>query len=469
MGGLIGRGRELGILRGFLSDPVMRGCAVYGIRRVGKSFILMELSTETRCVYIQASDGSEEKVIERAMSDVKRSFQVDEEPRTFSGLLDVLEDICEEAPTLVIIDEYPYMSRSMEHADSMLQGFMDRVIPRTGSKMIICGSHLSSMLEIVDDKSHPLFDRFRFTLEVTPLSFHDTCLFHPGMSDQDRIRMYMMLGGMPEDHLEFNGDSFREVVENRLLSPGLPLSKIARGRISSRLGSVEGMELLLRVIADGASTVKEIIVDSGMPKSTCIKYLGRLVEAGILRTKVPMGNAPKADRYMIVDGMVGLWYTVFDDLNEFLMPTDVHARYELVDQKISTFMGHQFELFCAEYLAQNYVCDRIGTWWGSEETDDGEVDVDIDIVARVRENGKRFLLCGECEFRNKMMKLSDLKTLERRARRLDPNSNLILFSAGGFERELAALAWNYGAVLIGPDELMGREPAPRLLQDPFAE
>ena len=70
---------------------------------------------------------------------------------------------------------------------------------------------------------------------------------------------------------------------------------------------------------------------------------------------------------------------------------------------------------------------------------------------------------AECKFRSRMMKMSDLDRLERRARGLDQRAVLVLFSAGGFERQLQAVAPMRGAALIGLDELMGRAPAPRLL------
>lgn len=131
------------------------------------------------------------------MSYVRESFTVQDGPKTLSGLLDTIGAICSEAPTLVIIDEYPYMSKSLKHADSMLQGFIDGPLAETGSKIILCGSQMSSMLDIVKDDANPLYNRLRWSMEVREMSFLDTCLFHPEMDDLDQMRMYMVFGGCP--------------------------------------------------------------------------------------------------------------------------------------------------------------------------------------------------------------------------------------------------------------------------------
>ena len=127
---LIGREKEMGELESFLSDEAVRGCAVYGIRQVGKTTMLRRIASVHRSVYIQAVKGSEKAIVERAMSYIRESYPVDDEPETLSGLLDVIRRICMESPTVVIIDEYPYMSSSLKHADSMMQGFIDGTIAR---------------------------------------------------------------------------------------------------------------------------------------------------------------------------------------------------------------------------------------------------------------------------------------------------------------------------------------------------
>ena len=227
---------------------------------------------------------------------------------------------------------------------------------------------------------------------------------------------------------------------------------------------MDACESIVRAIAAGRTSLKEITQHTGINASTCSKHIARMEGVGIIGRYHPMAGAPERPRYRIEDGLVGLWYTVFDDLDEFSMPVDVGKRYELVEGGINTYLGHLFEKFCAGYMTRHYACDEMGSWWGVEVDEDGDrAGVDIDIVAKVRESGRRLSVYAECKFRNRMMKKTDLDRLERRATALDDRANLILFSSGGFERQLLAVAPARGVVLIGVDELMERVPAPRLL------
>lgn len=464
MHGFIGRETEISVLEGFMENPAVHGCAVYGIRSVGKTSLLRRFTEDRRSVYIQLIGGSEASIVQAAVPQIPPGLIAGDPPTTLVGLLDILGSICLREPTLIVLDEYPYLSSSVPHADSALQAFMDGPVGDSGSKVIICGSRLSSMLEIVRDSSNPLYNRFRMTLEVRPLSFEDTCRFHPAMGDADLVRMHMTFGGMPAEHRIFDGDSYRQAVIGRLLARGLPYGEMARARIGSELGNADAHESIVRSVARGRTRLKDISESTGISMSSCSSRISDLESIGILERVHPMAGAPTRPSYRISDGLVGLWYTVFDGVDDLLLPQDVESRCDMYSGRVDTFMGHRFERFCASFLASHYSCLEIGTWWGMEADGSGDREwVDIDIVAKVEERGRRGTVYCECKFRNRMTEMSDLETLERRARRLDDTANLVLFSMGGFERELVALAREHGAVLIGPDEIMGRRPAPNLL------
>lgn len=465
MSGFIGRASELSTLSDFMDNPGVHGLVVYGIRQVGKSALLRNFAKGRRSVYVQLDRGSESAIVESAVSQIRSGgFAVEGEPRTISGLFDVFSAICLQEPTLIILDEYQYMSGSAPHADTMLQRFMDTVVKDTGSKVIICGSQISSLLDAVENSGNPLYMRFRMSLEVLLMPFRDACEFHPGMGDRDLVSMYMILGGMPGDHLQFVGPTFKEAVSRALLGRGLPFRNAARGRIGSELGNTDENVAIVRALAKGRHSLREIAEYVGIPESTCLVRLSKLEELGVVGRRHPMCGAPKRASYVIADGLVGLWYSVFNDLIESELPEDIGKRYDILGNRVETYLGKRFETFCAQWMARRYSCLEIGSWWGTEVNEDGiREGADIDIVARITEEGKRATVFCECKYRDRPAKARDLEVLERRARVLDGTGNLVIFSAGGFERELTAMAEDTGATLIGLDVLMGRAPAPRLL------
>lgn len=334
---LIGRAEEMRELESFLADSSVRGCVVYGVRQVGKSILLRSLASARRSVYMQFSLGSESAVVGRVMGGIRRSFPDAGEASTFRGLLDVLEAICSEVPTLVAIDGYSCLSASVKDADRMLKGFSETVLAATGSKLIVCGSPTSFIMDIVSNRGNPLHGILGCVIEVRPLSFEDTCLFHPGMDDADQKRMYMVFGGMPMGHLEFDGPTFRDVVETRFLARGLPLCRVAKARIGPDPSG--DYEAIVRAIAAGKTHPKDIVECTGIPKSTCGRRLKNLEGKGVVGRLV----SSRRPSFRLEDGFVDFWYTVFDVLDEFCLPDEPSERYALVKDAVDGFMARRSE------------------------------------------------------------------------------------------------------------------------------
>lgn len=462
MGRLVGREGELRLLEWFMEDPVCRGCAVIGDPGVGKTALLRRFAEGRRAVHLVLGPGSEREIVENMTEQMRGCVHCDGTADSLLDFFDLLTGVCEEAPTLVILDGYPHLSGSVAYADTRLQGFMDETAGRTGAKVVVCGPPTGRMAGIVSGVGSPLYNRFRHLVHVPPLPFPDTCGLHPDMDDRDQMMMHMVFGGMPRDHIRYRMPTFGEMVARHFLAPGLPLRDEARSRIPC--GPAERYEPVVRAVARGAGSVGDMADDTGMPPDICSEVVSELEGAGVLERLHPMYGAPEDPRYVIPDGLTDLWYSVFDGLDGREPPDDPEGRYAPIRKGLQSFMSRRFVRFCAEFMRRSYSCREIGSWWGSEEVDDDVyTDVGIDIVAHITEGGKRAAMFCDCRFGGSPTGESDLRALVRRTERLTPVGNPVLFSAAGFDDDVRCSAVLEGAVLIGTDELMGREKAPRLL------
>lgn len=457
MDGFVGRSSDLSRLRAMFDNPDINAIAVYGIRRVGKTELIKRFTEGMDVLYIQFDRGPEAMVIKGAMGQIP----VDHDGSTILDMIESITELCREAPKVVVMDEVQYLLESVNGSDTVLQRFIDNVLRETGSRLILCGSKVSMLKDTVYKERNPLYGRL-VGMEVEPMTFSDTCLFHTQMSDRDQMRMYMLFGGMPWPHRVSKGNSFREVVTTWYLDNSSPFRELAAGRIRNELEHGDLNEVIVRAVAGGAHSLKDIAFASGLSEPLCKIYLSRLMDVGILGTYTPMFGAPKRKFYRIVDGQADMWYSLFDRRPLAGMPDDPGKRYALLEKRIDTLMGHRFELFCSEWISRNYMCQQIGRWWGREETEDGSTETDIDITAIVDTGRSRHSLFVECKFRDSPARSADLRALQRRAGRLTPTPKLMIISAGGFEQDLADEAEAVGAVLVGADELMGRIPAPSL-------
>ena len=171
-----------------------------------------------------------------------------------------------------------------------------------------------------------------------------------------------------------------------------------------------------------------------------------------------MMGAPKRKRYCICDSLLQFHYEIAVRKRLLLEGRDPDAAFEAVSHHIDTFLGKRFEWFCAEYLRTNYPTAEQGKWW----IDTSDFHAEIDIVSRISAGKNSIDLFTECKFRKELAGFREYAQLDAAASYFEKTANPrpMIISVSGFDGELTAAAEGLNLVLIGPDELFGRSPAP---------
>lgn len=461
----VGRQEELRELEALYNFDGKRTCAIMGRRRTGKTSLIEEFCRDKRSVFLMMAPGSERQnldSIEEAMGAV-----LGREVRygTFPQFLSELADYCREERTVVVIDELPFILDNAPHVAGYLQNFIDFQMRETETVFIVCGSSVSSMERETADPTRPLYHRFRVRIHMGPMTFSDCCLFHPNMSDIDKARMYLTLGGIPFYHEGLTQETFREAVTSAYLGKNAFLKDEARN-VLLEFRNTELCMAILDAVSSGATGLKGISERVGVQKDTCKRCIDDLEHHGILSHLTPMCGAPKHPVYYIRDGLVRFFYDVINRSRMMLINRDPDTAYSMIEGRIDTFLGKRFEDMCSDYIAENYPCIKVGKCWGSFlNVEDGETeDGDIDVVATIQTRNGRIDLFGECKFSRNRVGFTEYNKLERRVEGLNADLAVryVLFSASGFESDFAEFADINGILLIGLDELIGRRPAPSL-------
>lgn len=452
----VGRERELGILEEVWNRKSDRGVVVYGRRRIGKSELLKRFCSTRRSLYFECVQGSLGDTLV-SMSYAMAAFD-GRDFRRYEHLQDAVEDIkqvCLEAKTVVVFDEYPYLLKSYPASASVLQHFIDFVNSDTDSVVIICGSSMSVMRKETTDYDRPLYGRFGTKMEVGPLSFQDCAGFHPGMTDLDRMRLYLTVGGVPKYHLDSDTQTYRDYVVRHFLSPTSDMAEEAAEIVSAEFAPRDRYIAVVNAISDGRTSLKEISERVGLDRKLCQICLENLTEVGIVGTLHPMLGAPKRPVYTVRDNMVAFCQDVVRKARSFALKNPEEV-YDTVENDISTFLGRMFEGFCAEYTADRWACLEIGKWWGRDG--DG-VSREIDIVATLSEDGVKTTLFGECKFRSRRMPWEVLESLKDAVKATDDQrtARYVLFSVSGFDYELREAEEDGDVVLVDLDELVQRK------------
>ena len=117
---LVGREQELKLLDDFYTSPKAEFLAIYGRRRIGKTFLIQHFCAKTRCICFHATglkDGSLCDQIENFTRVIGKTFYAGAEIRLKDKWLDVFEQLTNaisKLPThkkvILFFDELPWMA-----------------------------------------------------------------------------------------------------------------------------------------------------------------------------------------------------------------------------------------------------------------------------------------------------------------------------------------------------------------------
>lgn len=461
----IGRKDDLQFLEEYYETPGPRAVAIVGRRRIGKTLLIKEFIRDKDHLYFQFLDSTMEANIRNLETRMGRQLGKNIEFDDSVGFFDELKNVVLERKYVIVFDEYPFMSAIDSSFSSLLQGFIDHDMKE--SKVIISGSSIGMMEQEIEDYSRPLFGRVHKYV-LGPMSITDCREFHPNMSNDDQMRMYLTFGGMPMYYDFPDTSTYGIFMDRYVLKKNALLCQEGESMIRREFLHSEEFIAILDMIAAGHDTVAELTNVTKFDRSTVNHHVNRLREAGMIETLRPMAGAnAKSVRYRIRDRMLAFHHHV---IRRFVQDS-TNMTYDELKEQISTFLGRMFEMQCAEYVKERFVVKDIGMWYGRipkrdrngvvMKDDAGKTitqETDIDIVAYVKNGTNTVELYGECKFTGQPMNMGDVKSLVSRMENANvgANNRMIFFSRYGFDDKMAKYAEENSIILVELTEMTDR-------------
>lgn len=459
--GIIGRESELSYLENLWKKEGLVTCCIWGRRRVGKTSLLREFGKEKRALFLQGIRGSYYENLSSLSMDVSK-FLGKEIPQAsdLSHLMGTIEDICREEHTLVVFDELPYLLESAPQASSVIQKSLDNCLRESDCMFVICGSSISVMRGETENADRPLYGRFENRKQIKPLTIETCREFHPGMDCETSLRWYCTVGGIPYYHLDTEGKSYQQLIEEKFLDEDSSWRADAASIILQEFRGNTNYTGAVKCIADGIVKQSEIADKMKIDRAACKRILDDLEFVGMVERRIPMGGSPKKPVYSIRDPFISFTYSILSNNTRLIEGNSPRsAVYDIMKNDIDSQIGHVFEKICGDWLDSNYTVLERGQWWGRVE----DTDEDIDIVAKVSDSNRTvYTVLGECRFRRKQMGFGTYNALVSRAKAAKFTENVIfmLFSVSGFDDELSEFAEDNGVILVDGRMLDGDEKPP---------
>ncbi len=386
---MIGRKKEIALLLKAAESGCSEFVAVYGRRRVGKTFLVRETFNSKFTFQHSgvANTGTKIQLDRFRRSLVESGHAKCPVLKTWFAAFDELKSVIQASAApkkILFIDEMPWMDKPNANFIPALENFWNAwASARKDILLVVCGSATSWMLNKVIHSRGGLHNRVTVRIPLHPFSLSECEDLAESMglaaTHYQLAQYYMALGGVPfywnhlqrglsvaqnMDALFFAGEDklekeFGEVFSS-LFAKEAPYVRIVEALCSRRSG------LSRREIS--ASTG---IADSG----TLTKYLEELAQCGFVRRYRVAGKKVRDSLYQIVDN-----FTLFHFRFVCQNADGDSAFWSTCEGTplLKTWEGLSFELLCLEHVEQIKRALQIGGVhssnyaWRCEHPGDGD-------------------------------------------------------------------------------------------------
>jgi AAA+ ATPase superfamily predicted ATPase len=230
--------------------------------------------------------------------------------------------------------------------------------------------------------------------------------------------------------------SFEENLQTQILQKGQFLTVEAEFLLKTELRDTKTYASLLRTVAAGNTTMKDITSKMGMDARAISTYLSNLQVLLLIQREVSVAErAPEKSRkgrYTIQDNFLNFWFR-FVEPNITYLETHrgEHLYQHIIQPQMSAYMGRVFEAICQQYVL--YYGQEIGLPLPRRVGRVWDKDYDLDVVAESIEGTYLF---GECKWSAQPVDPGIAHLLRERAGKSGLNTQdaqYLLFSSGGFQ------------------------------------
>jgi uncharacterized protein len=210
MAEIIGRLSEQKLLQSLAEGKRPAFVAVYGRRRVGKTYLIRSLFEDRFCFYMTGiANVDTPQQLTNFHAGLQRFFpQFEDENvpvdwfKAFQNLIKGLESLPREGKKILFFDELPWLDTPNSLFISALEHFWNSWgSVREDIMLIVCGSAASWMVNELINNTGGLYNRITHSIEIMPFTLAECeAFFKSRFAAYNRyqlLQLYMVFGGIP--------------------------------------------------------------------------------------------------------------------------------------------------------------------------------------------------------------------------------------------------------------------------------
>lgn len=359
---MFGRDEECRLIKQYLNSNHSEFVAVYGRRRVGKTFLLRQTLGDDICFYFTGMDNvTMTEQLQNFSITLRRYYPAAKASENWLEAFDQLRDYVESSKQeqkVIFIDELPWL-------DTLRSGFIPAfehfwnswASARSDIKLFVCGSATSWMLDNIINNHGGLYNRTTHQMYLEPFSlgkckeYFDA--YHFGYSQKEVADFYMIFGGIPYYMSLMNREqSVVQNVDRLIFSPRGELRQEKDILFRSLFRHSEDYVAIIDALSEKKKglTRAEILDATGLTNNTLFgKRLLELEKCEFMRKYTDYSNRQRNVLYQLTDPLCHFWNSVVSKNQQQDSAFWSHIQNTPL---FNTWSGLAFEILCLNHVPQ---------------------------------------------------------------------------------------------------------------------
>lgn len=370
---ILARNNEIKILEQFLDSNKSELMAVYGRRRVGKTYLIKNFFPEKDCkfFYVTGIEKGSYKVQRenfcRRLSEVFYNNAPLETPKdwhsVFALLNNTMKQLGNEKKIVIFFDEFPWMVTQKSQLLSVLEYYWNEYWSNQSNiKLIVCGSLASWIIKNLIHATGGLYQRVTYRLKIEPFKLNQAKEFLLGkgisLTNRQLTSLYMAFGGIPL-YLEQaqKGLSADQIIDKTCFNVNGLLFDELKELFKSLFKDADIYIKITKEIAKyrhGISKdeiAKKLKITRGGRLS---ERLEELVDTGFIISFVPYQNVQRGEYFKIIDEYTLFYFNWIAQNTKSIKLLEKPSGYWMELTKTGTYQswkGYAFESICYKHIS----------------------------------------------------------------------------------------------------------------------
>lgn len=368
-----------------LSQKKLFVIVIYGLRRVGKTRLLLEFLKD-RGLYFFVNKN-------KTSTDLLHEFQQILKAKKILGEIETLpswDKFFEIATTRqlppIVFDEFQNFIEVEPSIFGTLQKNID-LHENNHGLIILSGSLIGLMKKLFQQSKEPLYGRIKRANKINPLSL-SSC-FEIGkelnLKNEELLKLYFLFGGYPKyyvtiEDFDLKGKTASDIIDALFFCSGAPLEEEVSVILAQEFGGRSGVYYsILEAIAIGNNRLSSIAGYLNVPATSLTRQINELKNHfELIELEMPFSG--KRGIYTIKHPLLEFWFSqIYKNFSDYASRNPEFIKK--TKENLNSFYGRAFERVAREFLVSKLWLVKAQRQWGKIPlVGKGKNEYEIDLI-----------------------------------------------------------------------------------------